>query len=85
MGHLVSKNVFTILFRLSDEVIISYLDKGMTINNQSFIKDCLKHLLCTLQEPRPRPSTKNLKFHQDNAHDKTRNEPKWIIHLTRRT
>ena len=46
---------------------ISYLDKGMTINYQTYIKDCLKPLVVTLKEQRLICGTRNLKFHHDNA------------------
>ena len=59
--------MFTIFFRTSDVVHISYLDKGKTIDHQTYIKDCLKPLVRTLKEQRPMDGTKNLKFHHDNA------------------
>ena len=62
MGHFAAeKGVFTILFRTSSVVQISYLDRGKTINYQSHIKCCLKHLVYTLQEQRPKCGTKKLK------------------------
>ena len=64
---IVAKNVFTILFRKSDVVQISYLYRGKTINHQSFSKDCLKNLVCSLKQQRPKCGTKYLKFHHDNA------------------
>ena len=67
IGRFESKNLFTIFFRTSGVVHISYLDKGKTIDHQTYIKDCLKPLVSTLKEQRPMYGTKNLKFHHDNA------------------
>ena len=66
IGRFESKNLFTIFFRTSGVLHISYLDKGKTIDHQTYIK-CLKHLVSTLKEQRPMYGTKNLKFHHDNA------------------
>ena len=58
--------MFSIFFRISDVVLISYLDRGvslLTIN----IKDCLKLLVSSLKEHRSKCDTKNLKSHHDNA------------------
>ena len=49
MGHFAAKNVFTILIRMSNVVQLSYLNREKTINHESYIKDCLKHLVFTLQ------------------------------------
>ena len=46
---------------------ISYLDKGQTINHQTYIKDCLEPLVGTSKEKRPICGTRNLKFFHDNA------------------
>ena len=67
IGRFESKNLFTLFFRTSGVVHISYLDKGKTIDHQTYIKDCLKPLVRTLKEQRPMDGTKNLKFHHDNA------------------
>ena len=48
IGRFEPKNLFTIFFRASDIVHISYLVKGKTINYQTYIKDCLKPLVGTL-------------------------------------
>ena len=42
-----SKNMFTLFFRTSGVVHISYLDKGKTKDHQTYIKDCLKPLVST--------------------------------------
>ena len=49
IGRFESKNLFTIFFRTSGVVHISYLDKGKTIDHQTYIKDCLKTLVSTLK------------------------------------
>ena len=61
MGHFSVKNVFTILFRISNLVQIIFLDKGKT-NHLSYIEDCLKHLVCTCDV------LKNVKFHHARPH-----------------
>ena len=72
IGRFESKILFTIFFRTSDVVHISYLDKGKTIDHQTHIKDCLKPLVSTLKEQRPiMYGTKNLKFHHDHMFIKT--------------
>ena len=45
---------------------ISYLDKGKTINYQTYIKDCLKPLVGTLKEQRPICGNHET-FHNENA------------------
>ena len=66
IGRFEPKNIFTIFFRASGIVHISYLDKGKIINLQTYIKDCLKPLVGTLKEQRPICGTRNLKFHHDS-------------------
>ena len=63
------KNVLTILFRISDAVQISYLDRRVRLltNINHILKIDWKHLICTLREQRTKWGTKNLKFHHDNA------------------
>ena len=48
-------------------VHVSYLDKGKTIDQYSYLNDCLKPLLTALNKPRPTIGTKNIKFHHYNA------------------
>ena len=56
-------NIFTIFFRTSGVVHISYLDKEKTKDHQPFIKDCLKPLVSTLKEQIPMYGSQNLKFY----------------------
>ena len=62
IGRFEPKNLFILFFRASGIVHISYLDKGKTINHQTYIKDCLEPLVGTLKEQRPICGTGNLKF-----------------------
>ena len=48
-------------------VYVSYLDKGKTIDKYLYLNDCLKPLVTVLNKQRPTISTKNIKFHHDNA------------------
>ena len=41
INHFPAENVLPILFRISDVVQTSYLDRGKTINHQLYIKDFL--------------------------------------------
>ena len=61
------KWMFTIFFRTTGVIHISYLKKGETVNNKSYINNCLKPLVKSLNEQRPICGTKNIKFHHDNA------------------
>jgi len=61
------KFMFTIFFKSNGPVHISYLDKGKTIDNNSYIKDSLKPIVAALKKQRPTLGTKNIKFHHDNA------------------
>jgi hypothetical protein len=53
IGQFESINMFTIFYRTSSVVHISYLDKGRTKHHQTNIKDCLKPIVSTLKEQRP--------------------------------
>ena len=52
IGQFESINKFTIFYRTSSVVHISYLDKGKTKDHQTYIKDCLKTIVSTLKEQR---------------------------------
>ena len=43
------------------------MTSGQTINASYFIENCLKPLVCALNEQRPTSGTKNMKFHHENA------------------
>ena len=46
---------------------VSYLDKGKTIGQYSYLNDCLKPLVTALNKHRPTIGTENIKFHHDCA------------------
>ena len=46
---------------------VSRLEKGKTINHESYIKETLKPLVKVINFVRPEMGCKNLKFHHDNA------------------
>ncbi len=56
----------TIFSRQSGDVSLAYLERGKSINNISFLEDCLKPLVESIERGRPTYETKNLKF-DDNA------------------
>jgi [histone H3]-lysine36 N-dimethyltransferase SETMAR len=62
IGRFEPKTMFTIFFRTSGVVHISYLKGRGTINHQTYLKDCLRPLVHTLNVQRPQCGTKNLKF-----------------------
>lgn len=67
LGRYEPKTMFSIFFKSNGVVHISYLDKGKTIDNKSYISNCLKPLVSAINKQRPIYGTKNLKFHHDNA------------------
>ena len=67
IGQFESKNMFTIFFRISGVVNISYLDKGKTKDYDTYIEVWLKHLVITLKEKNLMYGTKNLKLFRFNA------------------
>jgi len=66
-GRFEPKTMVTVFFRSSGVVSLSYLDKGKSINNISYVEDCLKPLVTAIEDVRPTLGCKNLKFHHDNA------------------
>ena len=63
IGKFESKNMFTLFFRTSGVVPLSYLGKGKTKDHQAHINDCLKPLVSTLKEQKTIYGCQNLKFH----------------------
>ena len=61
------KFMFTVFFKRSGVLHISKLDRGKTINHQSYIDDTLKPLIEGIKKQRPEYGCKNLKIHHDNA------------------
>ena len=66
-GHFEPKTMFSIFFKSNGVVHVSYLDKGKTIDQHSYLNDCLKPLVTSLNKQRPTICTKNMKVHHDNA------------------
>ena len=66
-GRFEPKTMFSIFFKSIGVVHVSYLDKDKTIDQYSYLNDCLKQLVTTLNMQRPTIDTKNIKFHHDNA------------------
>ena len=60
------KIMVSIIFRSGIDQI-TYWDKGDTVTSESYIKDCLKPLVRTLEEQRSKSGCHGLKFYQDNA------------------
>jgi [histone H3]-lysine36 N-dimethyltransferase SETMAR len=61
------KTMFTIFFKTSGVVSITYLDKGKTIDAQTYINESLKSLVKALKRQRPSTGADFQKFHHDNA------------------
>ena len=61
------KAMFTMFFKTTGVVHLSCLEKGKTINHDTYINKCLKPLFDTINQQRPNSGTKNMKFHHDNA------------------
>jgi histone-lysine N-methyltransferase SETMAR len=61
------KTMFSIFFKSTGVVHLTYLESGKTIDNNSYLNDCLKPLVKRINEQRPTSSTNNMKFHHDNA------------------
>jgi [histone H3]-lysine36 N-dimethyltransferase SETMAR len=66
-GRYEPKTMFTIFFRTTGVVHISYLDEGKTIDHKTYINSCIKPIIKILNKQRPTLGCKNLKFHHDNA------------------
>jgi hypothetical protein len=61
------KTMFSIFFKTSGAVYISYMDKGKTINAESYINDCIKPMFKEVIKQRPSCGLAKIKFHHDNA------------------
>jgi histone-lysine N-methyltransferase SETMAR len=66
-GRFEPKTLVCIFFRESGVQHITYWDKGETVDNISYVNDCLKPLVKVINKQRPAYGCKNLKFHHDNA------------------
>ena len=59
--------MYTIFFKRSGVVHISRLEKGKTINHDTYLKETLQPLVKVLQAQRPQSGCRGLKFHHDNT------------------
>ena len=66
-GRFDRKTMFSIFFKSNGPVCITYLEGGKTIDHETYIDSCLKPIVSFINEQRPQSSTKNIKFHHDNA------------------
>lgn len=66
-GRFESKFMFTIFFRRCGPVLITYLDRGKTVDSQTYIENCLQPILTYLNKQRKSTGAKNIKIHHDNA------------------
>ena len=60
------KTMFSIFFKSNGVVHVSHLDRGKTIDQNSYLTFCLKPLVSAINEKRPTTGSKNMKFHHDN-------------------
>ena len=61
------KTMFSIFFRRSGLVHLTYMDKGTTIDTEKYIEHCIKPVIKALYSVRMTLGPKNIKFHHDNA------------------
>ena len=66
-GNFEAKNLFTIFFKSTGPILITYLDRGETIKYSSYIENCLKPIVKTLENERPSVGAKSIRIHHDNA------------------
>jgi histone-lysine N-methyltransferase SETMAR len=61
------KKLFSIFFKSTGVISISYVDEGKTFDHKWYIENNLKPMVNALNRERPISGTKNVKFHHDNA------------------
>ena len=59
--------MFSIFFKSTGVVYVSYSDKDKTIGQYSYHNDRMKPLVTALNKQRPTIGSKNIKFHYDKA------------------
>ena len=64
-GRFEPKTMFSIFFKSNGVVHVSYLDKGKTIDQYSYLNDCLKPLVTALNKKRPTIGTNFIMITQD--------------------
>ena len=62
-----SKTMFFVFFKSTGPVFVTYVDKGKTVDNQFYIKSCLRYVVEEINKQRPLSGTKNVKLLHDNA------------------
>jgi histone-lysine N-methyltransferase SETMAR len=61
------KTMFSIFFKTTGLVHISYVDNGKAIDAESYIENCLKPTFAALKQQRPKSGMAHFKIHHDNA------------------
>jgi histone-lysine N-methyltransferase SETMAR len=61
------KTMFSIFFRSTGHIQISYCDKGVTIDNQRYINDCLNPMIQEVESQRPECGVRDMYLLHDNA------------------
>lgn len=72
-----AKTMFSIFFRSTGVVQITYLEKGVTVDNQRYINDCLTPMIQEVESKRPGHGVRDMFLLHDNAkphvHNNVRN------------
>ena len=66
-GQFESKFTFIFFFRRSGPVLITYLDRGETVDSETYIQNCLEPIITTLNNQRKITGARNIKIHHDNV------------------
>jgi histone-lysine N-methyltransferase SETMAR len=66
-GRFEPKTMFSIFFRTTGAVHLSYVDGGKTIDANTYIEDCLKPVFKVVAKQRPKSGLQKIKFFYDNA------------------
>ena len=61
------KYMFSFFSKSDGPMHVSYLERGRTVGNVTYIESTLKLLVESIKTVRPKCGSKNLKFHRDNA------------------
>jgi len=61
------KNMFCIFFKSNGMVLCTYIDKGKTIDSDSYIEDCLKPMIESIKWQRTASGLKRIHLLHDNA------------------
>lgn len=66
-GRFEAKTMFCIFFRSTGVVQITYCEKGVTIDNQRYINDCLSPMIQEVESQRPVYGVRDMYLLHDNA------------------